>query len=262
MSELDICIVDYSTPIGVLETTLKTLQEALAVVAMPMFPRIYLIDNGDRSSELTALANRTLGPGLIEVISGHGNIGFGAANNIVIARCISKYLLLLNPDVELNRDCLLRGLASLDSEPDIVMGVPAVVDANNMPSYLCRNYPSVRVLWNRAVRWPQFGIDNQTYELGNKNWTVPREDFVVASGCFMLCRTEALRTVGGFDENFFLYFEDYDLTLRLRGVGRCLFMPQMQIRHHGGGVAGKGWRHRMLFLRSALRFFSKHGWRW
>ena len=84
----------------------------------------------------------------------------------------------------------------------------------------------------------------------------------LASGCFMLLRRAALQRVGGFSEAYFLYFEDFDLSLRLAGEGRLLFDPAVRIVHHGGYAAGKGLRHVWLFARSGRRFFHDHGWRW
>jgi GT2 family glycosyltransferase len=78
----------------------------------------------------------------------------------------------------------------------------------------------------------------------------------------MLAPTPALRAVGGFDERYFLYFEDFDLSLRLGEHGRLVFEPAMRIVHHGGYAARKGLRHVRYFLRSGIRFFNDHGWRW
>jgi GT2 family glycosyltransferase len=85
---------------------------------------------------------------------------------------------------------------------------------------------------------------------------------LLASGCFMLVRTEALRAAGGFNDRYFLYFEDFDLSLRLGGQGRLIFNPAMRIVHHGGYAASKGNQHVRYFLRSGLTFFNQHGWRW
>lgn len=259
---LDICVVDHSTPILVLESTLKSLQADLEIVTEMDVARVFLVDNGNRHAELRALASRVHGRAQIEVLSGHGNVGFGAGNNIALSRSASKYFLMLNPDVELFPSCLSNGLSFLESHSDSVMVVPCVVDSDGRRSYLCRSHPSIRALWNRAVSWPNFSNLNDMYELRHKDWSVPRDDFSVASGCFMLCRTDALRAVGGFDEHFFLYFEDYDLSLRLRKRGSIFFLPEMAIRHHGGGVVKKSWKHRQMFLFSALKFFYKHGWCW
>ena len=82
------------------------------------------------------------------------------------------------------------------------------------------------------------------------------------SGCFMLCRTAALQQVGGFDERYFLYFEDFVLSLALGRIGELHHVPQCRITHHGGGAARKGWRHIVMFARSGWRFFNSNGWRW
>jgi GT2 family glycosyltransferase len=65
--------------------------------------------------------------------------------------------------------------------------------------------------------------------------------------------------VGGFDPGFFLYFEDFDLTLRLSKVTTVAYCPRVRIVHHGGRAAAKGLRHIAWFVRSARRFFARHG---
>ena len=78
----------------------------------------------------------------------------------------------------------------------------------------------------------------------------------------MYARTKALQEVGGFSDSFFMYFEDFDLSLRLHKVGRLVYLPKMHIVHHGGYSARKGWHHISMFARSGWKFFSRHGWCW
>jgi GT2 family glycosyltransferase len=77
----------------------------------------------------------------------------------------------------------------------------------------------------------------------------------------MLCRTAALKAVSGFDEGYFLYFEDFDLSLRIAKIGELAYVPAMRIKHAGGHAARKGRAHIGMFVRSAMRFFNTHGWR-
>ncbi len=84
----------------------------------------------------------------------------------------------------------------------------------------------------------------------------------VMSGCFMLLRRKAVDATGGFDPGFFLYFEDFDWSVRLNRVAGSAYVPAVRIVHHGGGAARKGWRHIAWFSRSATRFYRKHGWKW
>jgi len=91
---------------------------------------------------------------------------------------------------------------------------------------------------------------------------VKNYQIMLASGCFMLARTAELQSVGGFSDDYFLYFEDFDLSIRLVSCGRLVFDPAVQIIHHGGYAASKGLQHVKYFIRSGITFFQQHGWRW
>jgi GT2 family glycosyltransferase len=83
----------------------------------------------------------------------------------------------------------------------------------------------------------------------------------LASGCFMFARRDVLAVVGGFAPEYFLYFEDYDLSMRIRRSAEIAYVSRVRIVHHGGEAAKKGKTHVRLFLGSALRFFRTHGWK-
>lgn len=192
------------------------------------------------------------------------NEGFGAGHNVAFRDAASDYHLVLNPDVELAPEALARGLDLLAREPDIALLSPYVAGPDGRQQFLCKRYPSVLVLLVRGllpVLRPLFAARLDHYEMRGACSTGEPVDVEIASGCFMLVRTAALRAAGGFDEGFFLYFEDFDLSLRLREQGRLVFCPQMRIVHHGGFAARKGWRHIRYFLSSGVRFFNRYGWR-
>jgi GT2 family glycosyltransferase len=195
-----------------------------------------------------------------------GNRGFGAGHNAALSGLESDVHLILNPDVETGEDALQIGLARLRDERDLVLLSPRVCAEDGRQEYLCKRYPSVLVLLLRAFA-PQFVQNWFRRRLDHYQMTdvcsgeCPAE-VPLASGCFMLAPTCALQGVGGFNERYFLYFEDFDLSIRLRGEGRLLFEPAMQIVHHGGYAARKGFRHVGYFIRSGIRFFNDHGWRW
>jgi GT2 family glycosyltransferase len=85
------------------------------------------------------------------------------------------------------------------------------------------------------------------------------KDIEIASGCFMFFRKQALVFVKGFDQKYFLYFEDFDLCLRLRKQWKIAYLPNVKISHFGGNASRKGWRHTVFFIESALFFFKNHG---
>ena len=72
----------------------------------------------------------------------------------------------------------------------------------------------------------------------------------------------AIDSTGGFDPKYFVYFEDFDWSVRLNNITRTAYVPAVQIGHHGGGAAQKGFKHIYYFTKSGLRFYRRHGWKW
>ncbi len=201
----------------------------------------------------------------LRLLRGHGNIGYGAAHNLVIRASQADYYLLLNPDIEFDPDALSAGLGYLDSHPATALVSPAASKGGER-QYLCKRYPSVLILLLRgfapAVLRAPFARKLAAYEMRELPGDRPSAGIPIASGCCMLCRGQPLRATGGFDERFFLYFEDFDLSLRLGRLGELAHVPAMRVRHAGGAAAGKGPSHIGMFAVSAWRFFRLHGWRW
>ncbi|MBL8521700.1 MAG: glycosyltransferase family 2 protein [Betaproteobacteria bacterium] len=237
------------------------------------FAHIVVVDNGavsaisevegDVRAECEALC-----PGVtVSALAGHGNIGYGAANNLALRTGTQGgRLLVLNPDVELATDALTEALRFLDRERACVMVTPVAEAPNGEPLYLVKNYPRVFVLAVRgfAPAWLKRALQRRLdeYDRADRPHDTPVTDARIVSGCFMLMRRDAFDSVGGFDERFFLYFEDFDLSLRMSELGAIVRLPACRIVHAGGQASRKGWRHVGLFARSAARFFGKHGWRW
>jgi len=86
-------------------------------------------------------------------------------------------------------------------------------------------------------------------------------DLELAGGCFFFLRTDVFQKIGGFDPRYFLYFEDFDLCMRLRRHKSISYVPEVRIMHGGGDVGRKSRRHHWYFSASALRFFSSYGWK-
>lgn len=194
------------------------------------------------------------------------NRGFGAGHNMTIAQQHSEFHLVLNPDAELAEDALCVGLSSLQEDQSIVLLSPKVRGEDGTQEFLCKRYPSLFVLLLRpfAPRLIRRIFRKRLYRYEMRDvCSGPQEaDILLASGCFMLVRTAALQSVGGFNDKYFLYFEDFDLSIRLGSQGRLVFNPAIQIVHHGGYAAQKGMQHVKYFIRSGFTFFREHGWRW
>jgi GT2 family glycosyltransferase len=269
---LSIAVVTHAPDERLLARTLASLAEAIAVARTRGAlgtARLYLVDNGPPglASMLGKLAEAALAraPGTaFQVISGQGNVGFGRGQNLALANAAADLHLILNPDVELDREALDAGLRYLASHENVGALTPAVRNPEGEREYLVKDYPSVGVLFVRGFlpRWLQgaFRTRLDAYELRHVDWDREQAPVAIASGCFLLCRRRALDAVKGFDPGYFLYFEDFDLTLRLSKTTTVAYCPQVRIVHHGGQAASKGLRHVRWFARSARRFFATHGW--
>ena len=201
----------------------------------------------------------------VTTLRGHGNIGFGRAHDLAILPSDAPYHLVLNPDVVLEPGALVEGLRHLEAHPGVGLVTPFAVDEEGQRLYLCKRYPSVMVLGLRgfAPGWLRrpFRSVLERYEMRDLAEDQVAGDIPIASGCFMLARGELLRALGGFSSHYFLYFEDFDLSLRLGRRATIAYVPRVRIVHTGGEAARKGWAHRRMFIRSAITFFHRNGWR-
>ena len=203
----------------------------------------------------------------VRYLHGQGNLGYGRGHNLALAELRSDLHLVLNPDVVMESGALVQACRFFGEHEDVGLIAPAATDATGAAVYLCKRYPTVFDLGLRgfAPSWMKraFARRLERYELRD---VIDHErvfrDPPIVSGCWMMFRTSVLKQLGGFDPRFFLYFEDFDLSLRAASLTRLASVPEVRITHFGGHAANKGVRHVGLFLRSAIQFWNKHGWRW
>lgn len=263
-------IVVFQPDRRLLAQTLFSLAEAANCLTMSTpdaSARVFVVDNGglpdmsDAFSELSRVGAEPM------IISGHGNVGYGRGHNLAIERATSRYHLVLNPDVEIEPAALVKAMNFLEVHPEAGLLAPAIVDDAGQLQYLCRRYPALLDLFIRgflpgavrrlfAARLARYEMRSQINE-HDMVWDPP-----IVSGCFMLFRTDVLKKLAGFDARYFLYFEDYDLSLRTHAVARVVYEPAVRVLHHGGGAARKGGAHIRMFVASAFRFFNRFGWKW
>ncbi|MEZ5489877.1 MAG: glycosyltransferase [Gammaproteobacteria bacterium] len=270
---LTVSVVIYDSEQLELQAMLESLLTALMrlpVVGLHFAAHVSLVDNSEthllRTMTFSDLESRFLARGAtLNVVSGHGNVGYGRGHNLVIRSSADKYHLVLNPDVELAPDSLAIGLLYLEKHPDVAVVSPYAETSDGDKQHLCKRHPSVLTLFMRGFfpDWIKrlFYKRLAHYEMHDLPEDQPSDRVPLISGCCMLCRAGVLRAIEGFDENYFLYFEDFDLSLRLGARARVVYLPGMKIRHFGGNAAGKGLKHIALYTRSAWRFFNTWGWR-
>jgi GT2 family glycosyltransferase len=264
---LSISLVCYKSDPALLLCTLNSLHVALlhTQAQQPITAQLTLVDNGNDAELLHQLLQQSSLDSVAEIICNQHNPGFGSANNQVIDNTASEYHLILNPDVELQNDALQVALSYLQQNPRTVAISPACHNGSGATEYLCKRYPGLFILLLRgfAPEWlkRRFHTALSHYQYQELASSTAPTKVELISGCFMLCRTQPLQQVGGFDEAYFLYFEDFALSIALARIGDLYYLPACRIVHHGGNAANKGLRHIRHFIRSAWHFYQCHGWK-
>jgi GT2 family glycosyltransferase len=231
---------------------------ASVTTARPGMP-VYLVDNS-RTDALRALAGR------FGVHYRHqpDNPGYARAHNWALSAAAaagSRYHFVLNPDVQLPLDGIGKLLAYMEAHPDVGLVAPRVHYPDGRLQPLCKLLPHPLELALRRF-FPLLHRSSgrlARYELHGSGYSQVM-DVPALSGCFMLMRVETVLHVGMFDERFFLYFEDVDLSRRVGRVARTVFVPHVAIIHDYGRGSYRNWRLLWHHLVSAARYFNKWGW--
>jgi GT2 family glycosyltransferase len=226
----------------------------------PLSVHLTVVDN-DSGQEYFSALHQAL-PNEVHIISSGRNGGFGFGNNIGLRHIPpSRYVLFLNPDVVVHEGTLASLAAYMDSHPDVGVVSPKVLYPDGALQPLNKRDPAVFDLFLRRFAPGLAPRRMARYTMQDAGYDRPC-DVEFMTGCFMLVRREALEKVGGFDERFFLYLEDADLTRRIRAFARAMYVPDVSITHRWQRGSHRSWRLMLVMLHSIWVYFSKWGWRW
>lgn len=220
---------------------------------------VYLIDNSPK--EFDAFADWTP-PERVVTIATRRNLGYGRANNLAIRDSVRrhKYHVVCNPDVTLGPGVLPRLHDLLEARADVGLCGPRVVGTDGEQHYLCKRAPSpVDLAIRRFLPDSWFVQQRRYYEMRDCSYDLPMEPQFL-SGCFMFFRCTVLQRLDGFDERFFLYVEDLDLSRRAQALARNLYDPDSRIVHVHQRGAHKSARLLWYFAVSVVKYFNKWGW--
>jgi N-acetylglucosaminyl-diphospho-decaprenol L-rhamnosyltransferase len=243
-----ILIVSYNTR----ELSLR------CIGSLPPEAEVIVFDNA--SSDGSAAAIRSSFPE-VRVIESPANLGFSVGVNRSAALATQDKLLILNPDTELPSGTLARMEAALDrSDPHVwAMGFRQV-DANGLFQLAVGPRPTLFAELLR--RWVQRRLDRRNRLVARliDGWLSRRRRVPWVAASALLVRRGAFDRVNGFDERFFLFFEDIDFCLRLGAAGGCVvYEPGVTLIHHRGASARQAeGAARRAYRQSQLYFCEKH----
>jgi len=231
---------------------------------------VVLVDNASHDGTADAVAERHPG---VRLVRSSQNLGFAAGNNLAARHAKGRVLLLLNPDALPARGCVARGLALMNEDAGVGLAGARLLadDGSTQPS--ARMFPTLIqeaiVLSGLAARFP----GSRWFGRLDRTWADPAHAAPVdwVPGAFALVRHDLFDRLGGFDERFFLYYEEVDLCRRIQAAGfRVQYWPELRVHHIGGvsartvagaTVARSGSQLTLWRARSGLLYYRKnHGW--
>jgi len=249
---LNVSIVLYKTDFNQLTRCIDCIQR---------YPntKIFLIDNSP-SDDLQRI--KSLFKDVIYIFN-PDNPGYGAAHNIALKYSLAsstQYHLVLNADIYFGANTLDILIDYMNHHPNVGHVMPKILFPNGDIQYLCKLVPTPLDLISRMLIPRRFlskySLNFEMRKSGyNRVMLVP-----YLSGCFMLLRIDALRICGLFDERFFMYPEDIDLTRRIASKFKTVFYPEAIVYHEYGGASKKSIKMLITHAINIVKYFNKWGW--
>ena len=219
---------------------------------------IYWIDNSPQET-----SNPPIDSNKVSYQHSSRNLGYGAAHNLAIRESIYDdipFHLVINPDIILPVDALDIMLQFVAEHPEVGALMPRVKYPNGQLQYLCKLLPTPWDVFSRRFlpkRW--ISKRNSRYEMHasgyDKLMNIP-----YLSGCCMLLRTSCVQQVRLFDERFFMYPEDMDLTRRIHRDYLTVFFPYVTIIHNHERASYKSLKMLWIHIINMCKYFNKWGW--
>lgn len=247
-------VVLYNTPEPQLRRLLDCIQRSSACQL------VFLIDNSPNQVDLPIFHS----PGIVYIKSG-ANVGYGAGHNIALRLAFqnSEFHFVLNPDIYFGPDELYRMIQRMKLDSRVGQLMPKVTYPDGSLQYLCKLIPTpVDLIFRRFLIGPFKSFANkrmERFELRNTGYD-QEMDVPYLSGCFMLFRMSALKEVGLFDEQFFMYPEDIDITRRMNKIYRTIYYPQATITHDHAKESYSSYKMLLIHIWNLIKYFNKWGW--
>ena len=222
---------------------------------------IFVVDNSptDAISELSEMDDCIVYKHLPQ------NVGFGKAHNWAIAeakKLHSQFHVVVNPDITYQTDVAEPMIDFMLQHPTIGEIMPRILHPDGTMQYLPKLMPTPKMLIARRLRkvlpsWYERCM--KKFEMRDMR-TDRAYDVGHVSGCYAVFRMEALEATGGFDDRFFMYFEDTDLSRRVHSLYRTVYYPMVSVYHDYGNGASRNFRLFKIFISSLIMYFNKWGW--
>lgn len=255
MKQLSVIIVNYNV-----KHFLAHCLQSVLLACKNVDAEIFVVDNNSSDGSVEMVKNRF--PEVM-VIANKENAGFAKANNQAVKEAKGKYILYLNPDTLVAEDCFEKCIAYMDQNEKCGALGPRLIDGkgNFLPESK-RGFPNAWVAFCKisglSSLFPHSKKFNR-YHLGYLDEHSTHAIDVLV-GCFMLCRKKVIDEVGSFDENYFMYGEDIDLSFQIDKAGyENVYFPETTVIHFKGESTKKGsMNYVRMFYKAMIQFAKKN----
>ena len=227
--------------------------------------KIYLLDNSEQEwlREQVAMQQALPSSEKLRYMHTGANLGYGKAHNIALRESAyhkTDFHLVMNSDIRVKAEDIDAMHDWMIAHPEVGQLMPKVVNPDGTQQYLAKRLPTPLDVFGRRFlpRW-MHAKRNRRYELRDLDLTRP-VNAPYLSGCFMLLRTKAVVEAGLFDERYFMYPEDIDLTRTIHRHYLTLYYPQWTIVHAHARDSYKNRHMLRIHIRNMCRYFNKWGW--
>lgn len=223
--------------------------------------KLFLIDNSP-TDRLKYTLESFIKDERVEYHFNNANPGFGAGHNLALKKAVqlSRYHLVLNPDVSFDKEVLTTLVAYMERNVNVGLVTPKIFYPNGELQYACKLLPTPADLIFRRFLPPIFSARrNEKFEMHDSGYNSEME-VPYLSGCFMFLRTSVIQKIGFFDERFFMYPEDIDLTRRIHMVFKTMYYPNVHIIHQHGKESYRSLKMLVIHVVNMIRYFNKWGW--
>lgn len=246
-------LVIYKNPLPVVEPVLQN-------VTGSCIGDFYVVDNSSLAGFEDEL--HKVSPQAIYIPS--ENRGFGAGHNIAIRKAMESgadYHVIVNPDISFAPGTIEKIIAFMEQNPDIGLVMPKTIYPDGRTQYNCKLVPSpLDLIFKRFLpkSWTRKRMDYFMMKWADYEKTM---DVPYLCGCFMVFRMTALKKVGLFDERFFMYPEDIDITRRIYSGGfRTVYYPEAVVVHAHEAASYKNRKMLWIHIINMIKYFNKWGW--
>ena len=216
---------------------------------------LYISDNNSTDDTLELVKKQFP---QVKIIHNSKNGGFGYGHNRVLNQINSKYHVVINPDIMLKQDSISSLVDKLENDHSVVMCTSKILNEDGTEQYLPKRNPKLKYLF--GGRLERFGgvFEKLRAEYTMKNIEISSpQEIEFCTGCFFVIRTDAFKKLKGFDDRFFMYFEDADLSRRAKKYGKIVFYPDIEVIHLWERASTKSTKFFIIQIISMFKYFLK-----